>query len=79
MANLAIICGDKAIKLSVGVPAGQTVIVDFENLNLSINEVDSLMALTLDSNLSDFYIRNGLQIKFNADGNYKLTYEVKQL
>lgn len=79
VANLSITCGDKAIKLSVGVPAGQTVIVDFDNLNLSINEVDNLMVLTLDSNLSDFYIRNGSQIKFNANGNYKLTYEVKQL
>lgn len=78
-ANLAITCGDKAVKLSVGVPAGQTVIVDFDNLNLSINEVDNLMALTLDSNLSDFYIHNGSQIKFNATGNYKISYEVKQL
>lgn len=79
VANLAIACGDKAIKLSVGVPAGQTVVVDFENLNLSINAVDNLMALTLDSNLSDFYIQDGMEITFNVDGNYKLIYEVKQL
>lgn len=78
-ANLSITCGNKIIKLSVGVPAGQTVVVDFDNLNLSINAVDNLMALTLDSNLSDFYIRNGSQIKFNANGSYKLVYEVKQL
>lgn len=77
--NLTITCDDKVIKLSVGVPAGQTMVVDFNNLNLSINEVDNLMALTLDSNLSDFYIHNGSQIEFNAAGNFKLTYEVKQL
>jgi predicted phage tail component-like protein len=78
-ANLAITCGDKAIKLSEGVPAGQKVVVDFESLNLSINAVNNLMALTLDSNLSDFYIRDGSTINFNASGSYKLVYEVKQL
>lgn len=78
-ANLTINCGDKAIKLSVGVPAGQTLVVDFDSLNVSINEVDNLMGLTLDSNLSDFYIQDGSIIKINASGSYDLVYEVKAL
>ena len=53
--------------------------IDFDNLNLSINAIDNLMGLTLDSNLSDFYISNGSVISINATGSYKLDYEVKQL
>lgn len=79
VANLAITCARKKISLSVGVDAGQAVVIDFDNLNLSINAVDNLMGLTLDSNLSDFYITNGSTISINAAGNYKLEYEVKQL
>ena len=51
----------------------------FANLNLSINAVDNLMGLTLDSNLSDFYISNDSVISINATGSYNLEYEVKQL
>ena len=77
--NLIITCNDKKIELSVGVGAGQPVKVDFDNLNVSINNVDSLMGVTLDSNLSDFLIQNGSNITFNTTGNYELTYEVKRL
>ena len=62
-----------------GVGTGQPVRVDFDNLNFSINNVDSLMDVTLDSNLSDFLIVNGSSIEFNTNGNYELTYEVKKL
>ncbi len=79
VANLTITCDGKKISLSVGVDAGQAVVIDFDNLNLSINDVDNLMGLTLDSNLSDFYITNGSTISINATGSYKLEYEVKQL
>lgn len=79
VANLTITCDGKKISLSVGVDAGQAVVIDFDNLNLSINDVDNLMGLTLDSNLSDFYIANGSTISINATGSYKLEYEVKQL
>lgn len=79
VANLTITCDGKKISLSVGVDAGQAVVIDFDNLNLSINAVDNLMGLTLDSNLSDFYITNGSTISINAAGNYKLEYEVQQL
>lgn len=79
VANLVVACADKKISLSVGVDAGQAVVIDFANLNLSINAVDNLMGLTLDSNLSDFYISNGSVISINATGSYKLDYEVKQL
>lgn len=79
VANLAVTCNGKNISLSVGVDAGQAVVIDFANLNLSINAVDNLMGLTLDSNLSDFYISNGSVISINATGSYKLDYEVKQL
>lgn len=79
VANLVVACADKKISLSVGVDAEQAVVIDFANLNLSINAVDNLMGLTLDSNLSDFYISNGSVISINATGNYKLDYEVKQL
>ncbi|HJA23532.1 MAG TPA: phage tail family protein [Candidatus Limosilactobacillus intestinavium] len=77
--NLKIMCGNKKIELSIGVGAGQPVRVDFDNLNVSINNVDSLMDVTLDSNLSDFFIQNGSSVQFNANGNYELTYEVKKL
>lgn len=77
--NLKVTCGNKKIELSVGVGAGQPVRVDFDNLNVSINNVDSLMDVTLDSNLSDFLIVNGSSIGFNTNGNYELTYEVKKL
>lgn len=77
--NLKITCGNKKIELSIGVGAGQPVRVDFDNLNVSINNVDSLMDVTLDSNLSDFLIVNGSSIVFNTNGNYELTYEVKKL
>lgn len=79
VANLVVACDDKNISLSVGVDAGQAVVIDFANLNLSINAVDNLMGLALDSNLSDFYITNGSTISINATGSYKLDYEVKQL
>ena len=79
VANLVVACADKKISISVGVDAGQAVVIDFDNLNLSINAVDNLMGLTLDSNLSDFYITNGSTISINAAGNYKLEYEVQQL
>lgn len=78
-ANLTISCGNKQIKLSVGAPGGQPVFVDFDNLNVSINHVDSLMDITLDSNLGDFFIQNGSVIQINASGNYDLAYEVKTL
>ena len=65
--------------IRLGVGAGQSVRVDFDNLNVSINNVDSLMDVTLDSNLSDFLIVNGSSIGFNTNGNYELTYEVKKL
>lgn len=77
--NLKITCGDKKIELSIGVSAGQPVKIDFDNLNVSINNVDSLMDVTLDSNLGDFFIQDGSNIEFNANGNYELTYEVKRL
>ena len=77
--NLKIACGNKKIELSIGVGTGQPVRVDFDNLNFSINNVDSLMDVTLDSNLSDFLIVNGSSIEFNTNGNYELTYEVKKL
>lgn len=77
--NLKITCGTKKIELSIGVGAGQPVRIDFDNLNVSINNVDSLMDVTLDSNLSDFLIVNGSSIEFNTNGNYELTYEVKTL
>lgn len=76
---LTITCGDKTIKLTVGVPNGQKVVVNFTDLTLTINNVANLMALTLDSNLSDFYIRNGSTITFNTTGAYQVVYEVKQL
>lgn len=79
VANLVVACNDKNISLSVGVDAGQVVVIDFDSLNLSINDVDNLMGLALDSNLSDFYISNGSVISINATGSYKLDYEVKQL
>lgn len=76
---LTITCNDKKVSLSVGADAKQAVVIDFDNLNLLINNVASLMWLTLDSNLSDFYITNKDIISINATGNYKLEYEVKQL
>lgn len=79
VANLAIVCNGKQIKLSVGAPSGQPVVIDFDSLNVSINNVDSLMDVTLDSNLSDFYIQNGSVIQMNASGSYDLIYEVKTL
>lgn len=79
VANLVIECNGKSIKLSVGVSAGQPVFIDFDNLNVSINHVDSLMNVMLDSNLSDFLIQNGSAITSNVSGNYDLTYEVKTL
>lgn len=80
VADLTITCADKKINLPlIGVDAYQTVVIDFANLNLSINAVDSLMSLSLDSNLNDFYISNGSAISINATGSYKLEYEVKQL
>lgn len=79
VSDLTFSCDSKAIKLTIGAPAGQEVLVDFDKLNLSINDVDSLMGLSLESNLSDFYIKNGSTIKINASGTYKLTYEVKRL
>lgn len=77
--NLTITCGDKKVKLSIGVDAGQPVKVDFDNLTVSINDVNSLMNVTLDSNLSDFLIESGSNIAFSTDGRYDLTYEVKKL
>lgn len=77
--NLKIINGDKKIELSTGIEAKQPLEVDFERLNISINHVDSLMGLTLDSNLSDFYIENGSVLEFNFRGHYELSYEVKML
>ncbi len=76
---LTITCGNKTIKLTVGVPGGQKVVVNFTDLALTINNVANLMALTLDSNFSDFYIQNGSTITFNTTGTYRVIYEVKQL
>ncbi len=77
--NLTITCGDKKIKLSIGVDAGQPVEVDFDQLTVAINHVNSLMNVTLDSNLSDFMIEDGSNVVFSTDGRYDLTYEVKKV
>lgn len=77
--NLIITNGNKKIELSVGIEAGKPLEIDFEKLAVSIDHVDSLMGLTLDSNLGDFYIENGSIIEFNFIGHFELSYEVKML
>lgn len=77
--SLIITNGNKKIEINQGIPAGTKVVIDFDNLDAIINEVSSLMNVTLDSNLGDFYIRDGDTIQFSASGNIELKYRVKKL
>lgn len=79
VSNLLIQCGSKHINLNVGVLSGQPVTIDFDNLMVTVNRVESMMNVTLDSNIGDFYIHNGSEITFNVTGRYELIYEVKRL
>lgn len=79
VANLTISCGGKVIRLTQGVQAGQPVAIDFYGLSVTINRVESMMAVALSSNLGDFYIKDGSTITFNTSGHYELIYEVKKL
>lgn len=53
--------------------------MNFDQLTVSINHANSLMNVTLDSNLSDFLIENGSNVVFSTDGRYDLAYEVKKV
>lgn len=77
--NPVISCGSNSIKFNVGVSAGQPVTIDFNRLLVTINRVESMMAVSLDSNLSDFYVQSGSMIKLPATVNYDFRYEVKRL
>lgn len=79
VSNLLIQCGSKHINLNVGVLSGQPVTIDFDNLMVTVNRVESMMNVTLDSNIGDFYIHNGSEITCNVTGRYELIYEVKRL
>ncbi|MDH5017587.1 distal tail protein Dit [Limosilactobacillus fermentum] len=79
VAALVITCGSSKIELNVGVPGGQPVEVDFDKLEVTINWVLSLEAVTLDSNIGDFWITDGSIIEFNASGKIELDYEVMKL
>lgn len=53
--------------------------IDFNALDVVINEVSALMDVTLDSNLGDFYIKDGDTIRFSTNGKYEIRYRVKKL
>lgn len=69
----------KKFEANIAYSAGDTIVVDFANLGFQINQVSHLTAVDLSSNLDDFLISNGDQLKCNVDGAYSLEYEVKQL
>ncbi len=79
VASLTITCGDKKIVLNVGAPAGQPVAIDFDTLEVTLNKVLIMESISLDSNIGDFWIKDGATINFNATGEYEMVYEVKQL
>ena len=77
--SLKITNGDKKIEINQVITAGTKVVINFSNLDVIINEVSSLMNVTLDSNLGDFYIRDGDTISFSASGSIEVKYRVKKL
>lgn len=72
-------CMSKKITLNETVAAGVKILLDFENLQVKVNDVSRLMSLDLNSNFSDFRIINGAVINFSNPGSYKIKYEVKRL
>lgn len=71
--------GDKKIEINQGITANAKVLIDFNALDVVINEVSTLMNVTLDSNLGDFYIKDGDTIRFSINGKYEIRYRVKKL
>lgn len=69
----------KKLTLYETVAANSRIMVDFENLQIKVNEVSRLMSVDLSSNFSDFTIMNGGIVTFNAVGTYTIKYEVKRL
>lgn len=77
--SLTITNGDRKIEVNQGISAGVKVLIDFKSLDVLINGVSALMNVTLDSNLGDFYIRDGDTINFSASGNIELKFRAKKL
>ena len=59
--------------------AGDTIVINFADLDFQINHVSHLMDIDLSSNMEDFFIQNGNRLTCNVNGSYSLEYEVKQL
>lgn len=79
IASLTITNGDKKIEINQGITANTKVLIDFNTLDVVINEVSALMNVTLESNLGDFYIKDGDTIRFSTNGKYEIRYRVKKL
>ncbi|OTA51503.1 hypothetical protein BHL83_04725 [Limosilactobacillus reuteri] len=79
IASLTITNGDKKIEINQGITANAKVLIDFNSLDVVINEVSALMNVTLESNLNDFYIKDGDTIRFSTNGKYEIRYRVKKL
>lgn len=79
ISSLIITNDDKKIEINQGITANSKVVINFNNLDVVINEVSALMNVTLDSNLGDFYIKDGDTINFSAGGNIEIKYRVKKL
>ncbi|WP_191991282.1 distal tail protein Dit [Limosilactobacillus reuteri] len=77
--SLTVSNGDKKIEINQGITANAKVLIDFNALDVVINEVSALMNVTLDSNLGDFYIKDGDTIRFSTNGKYEIRYRVKKL
>ena len=79
IASLTISNGDKKIEINQGITANAKVLIDFNALDVVINEVSVLMNVSLDSNLGDFYIKDNDTIRFSTNGKYEIKYKVKKL
>ena len=80
MAKLNLTTSDNMkIIVNRGLPAGQKVTIDFKNLTIKYGSTSVLIDLDLTSNLGDFTIQNGTQIRLGYAGDFSIEYEVTQI
>lgn len=69
----------KVFRFNETIGSGGKLTIDFTKLTIKLGDIQRLMSLQLSSNFSDFYIQNGTTINVNANGTFKIVYEVKRL